>query len=98
MGRTLELTTASAEETSAVGRALAPLLGSGDVVSLTGDLGAGKATFVQGVAAALEVWEPVLSPTFALVREYQGAFHLYHLDVYRLARIQDGLDVGRGER
>src|ERR1700737_1219880 len=94
MGRTLELATDSAEETRAGGRAVAPLLGSGDVVSLTGDLGAGKTTFVQGAAAGLEVHEPVLSPTFTLLREYQGTFRVYHLDVYRLDRVQDVLDLG----
>jgi tRNA threonylcarbamoyladenosine biosynthesis protein TsaE len=94
MDRTLELATDSAEETRAVGRAVAPLLGSGDVVSLTGDLGAGKTTFVQGAASGLEVHEPVLSPTFTLLREYQGTFRVYHLDVYRLDRLQDVLDLG----
>src|SRR2546428_9662279 len=97
MGRTIELATDSAEETKAVGRAVAPLLGSGDVVSLTGDLGAGKTTFVQGAAAGLEVGEPVLSPTFTLLREYEGAFRVYHLDVYRLDRLQDVLDLGFDE-
>jgi tRNA threonylcarbamoyladenosine biosynthesis protein TsaE len=97
MGRTLELLTDSADETRAVGGALAALFGSGDVVSLTGDLGAGKTTFVQGAAAALEVQEPVLSPTFTLVREYKGAFPIYHVDVYRLDRVQDVLDLGFDE-
>lgn len=93
----LELVTTSADETRAVGGALAPLLGSGDVVSLTGDLGAGKTTFVQGAAAALDVEEPVLSPTFTLVREYRGAFRIYHVDVYRLDRVQEVLDLGFDE-
>src|SRR2546430_10790761 len=97
MGRTLELATTSAEETRAVGRAVGPLLGSGDVISLTGDLGAGKTTFVQGAAAALEVQAPVLSPTFTLIREYQGAFRVYHIDVYRLDRLQDVIDPGLDE-
>ena len=97
MGRILDLVTTSADETRAVAAGVAPLLGSGDVVSLTGDLGAGKTTFVQGVAAALEVREPVLSPTFTLVREYQGTFRLYHLDVYRLDRLQDVIDLGLDE-
>ena len=82
MGRTIELATGSPEETKAVGAAVGSLLGSGDVVSLTGDLGAGKTTFVQGAAEALQVKDPVLSPTFTLIREYQGTFRVYHLDVY----------------
>lgn len=90
----LALVTASPEETRAVGRALAGLLGPRDVVSLTGDLGAGKTTFVQGAADGLGVTEPVLSPTFTLIRRYRGSIPVYHLDVYRLERLQEVLDVG----
>ena len=94
MARTLELITASPDETRAAGEALAPLLGSGDVISLTGDLGAGKTTFVQGVARALGIAEHVVSPTFTLVREYAGTFPVYHFDVYRLDHLQEVLDLG----
>jgi len=66
----------------------------GDVVSLTGDLGAGKTTLVQGAARGLGVRDPVLSPTFTLVRQYRGERPVYHLDVYRLDRVQDVLDLG----
>lgn len=90
----LEVTTGSPDETRALGEAVAGVLGSGDVISLTGDLGAGKTTFVQGAARGLGVDEPVLSPTFTLVREYQGISRVYHLDVYRLDRLQDVLDLG----
>jgi tRNA threonylcarbamoyladenosine biosynthesis protein TsaE len=90
----IQLATASAEETRALGEAVAGLFRPGDVVSLTGDLGAGKTTFVQGAARALGATEPVLSPTFTLVREYGGRVPIYHLDVYRLERIQDVLDLG----
>ena len=93
-GRGLDLTTASPDDTRAVGEAMATLLRPGDVVSLTGDLGAGKTTFVQGAARALGVQEPVLSPTFALVRQYRGRVPVYHLDIYRLDRVQDVLDLG----
>jgi tRNA threonylcarbamoyladenosine biosynthesis protein TsaE len=93
----LALVTASPEETRAVGKALAEFLGPRDVVSLTGDLGAGKTTFVQGVAEGLGVTEPVLSPTFTLVRRYRGNLPVYHLDVYRLERLQELLDVGFDE-
>src|SRR5439155_26235436 len=81
-------------ETRAVGEAMAGVLGSGDVISLTGDLGAGKTTLVQGVARGLGVTQPVLSPTFTLVREYRGIAPIYHLDVYRLARLQEVMDLG----
>jgi len=93
----LALVTASPEETRAVGKVLAGFLGPRDVVSLTGDLGAGKTTFVQGAAEGLGVAEPVLSPTFTLVRRYRGNLPVYHLDVYRLERLQDLLDVGFDE-
>jgi len=89
-----ELTTTSPEGTRAVGAALAALLVPGDVVSLTGDLGAGKTCFVQGAAGALGVTEGVASPSFVLVREYRGVLPIYHMDVYRLDRIQEVLDLG----
>lgn len=90
----IALVTRSPEETREVGAALAEVLLPGDVVSLTGDLGAGKTCLVQGAARALDVSEPVLSPTFVLVREYRGRLPIYHVDVYRLDRIQDVLDLG----
>ena len=94
MGPAFELETSSPEETQAVGEAIAPSLRAGDVVSLTGDLGAGKTTLVQGVARALGVGERVVSPTFTLVREYEGTLPVYHFDVYRLDHLQDVLDLG----
>lgn len=94
MGATIDLATTEPQATTAVGAALAAFLRPGDVVSLTGDLGAGKTTFVQGAATSLGVHEAVLSPTFTLVREYQGSVPVYHLDVYRLDRIQDVIDLG----
>jgi tRNA threonylcarbamoyladenosine biosynthesis protein TsaE len=90
----LNLETHAPDETREVGGALAELLAPGDVVSLTGDLGAGKTCFVQGAARALGVHEPVASPTFVLVREYRGDVPVYHLDVYRLDRLQEVLDLG----
>ena len=77
-----------------MGAALAELLLPGDVVSLTGDLGAGKTTFVQGAARGLGVTDQVASPTFVLVREYRGDVPVYHLDVYRLDRMQEVIDLG----
>lgn len=91
----IRLATGAAEETKKAAGALAELLGPGDVVSLAGDLGAGKTTFVQGAAEALGVTEPVTSPTFVLVREYRsGQVPVYHVDVYRLDRLQEVLDLG----
>lgn len=94
MQGTLRAATASPEETRRLGSALAGLLDRGDVVSLTGDLGAGKTTLVQGIAAGLGVEQAVLSPTFTLLRQYEGRMPIYHLDVYRLERVQEVFDLG----
>ena len=78
--------TASEEETQAIARELSATLRSGDVVLLSGDLGAGKTTFVRGLAEGLGI-DPreVSSPTFTLVHEYRGTgLTLYHADLYRL--------------
>lgn len=77
-----------------MGAALAPLLLPGDVVSLTGDLGAGKTVFVQGIATALGVTGRVTSPTFTIVHEYEGRYPLIHLDIYRLHSFQELFDLG----
>ncbi|MEX0834352.1 MAG: tRNA (adenosine(37)-N6)-threonylcarbamoyltransferase complex ATPase subunit type 1 TsaE [Actinomycetota bacterium] len=90
----IERPAATAEETRALAAAVANLLEPGDVVILTGDLGAGKTTFVQGAAAALRIAVPVTSPTFTLVREYEGRLPVFHVDVYRLERLQEVIDLG----
>jgi tRNA threonylcarbamoyladenosine biosynthesis protein TsaE len=76
---------------------VAAALRPGDVVVLSGDLGAGKTCFVQGAAATLGVRERVTSPTFVLVREYQGTHPILHLDVYRLGNLQELTDLGYEE-
>jgi tRNA threonylcarbamoyladenosine biosynthesis protein TsaE len=81
------------EDTRAVGRAIADALEPGDVVALTGDLGAGKTTLVKGVAEGLGSPDPVASPTFVLVREYRARIPIHHVDVYRLDRVQDVIDL-----
>jgi tRNA threonylcarbamoyladenosine biosynthesis protein TsaE len=93
----VRLATSSAEDTRSLGRAISEALRPGDVVALAGDLGAGKTAFVQGAAAGLGVTEPVVSPTFTLVREYDGRVHVVHVDVYRLDRINDVVDLGFDE-
>lgn len=77
-----------------LGGAVAGLLGGGDVVVLTGDLGAGKTTFVKGAARALGVTDRVVSPTFTIARRYRGTRTVHHLDVYRLDRMQEVVDLG----
>jgi tRNA threonylcarbamoyladenosine biosynthesis protein TsaE len=84
---TREITTNSAEDTIALGRTLAEMLGPPKLVLLRGELGAGKTTMVKGIAAAFEAAaeEDVTSPTFTLVHEYRGPrANLYHIDLYRV--------------
>ena len=94
----LAIRTATADETRAAGAELAALLRPHDVVVLTGELGAGKTTFVQGVAHGLGAMEHVASPTFTLIREYvSGRVPLAHVDLYRLDREQDVIDLALDE-
>lgn len=92
--RVLVVNSYSVEETLIVGASLAPTLLPGDLISLTGDLGAGKTAFVQGVAAALGVEGRVTSPSFTIVHEYAGRYPIIHLDVYRLDSFQEVIDLG----
>jgi tRNA threonylcarbamoyladenosine biosynthesis protein TsaE len=89
----------STAQTLALGRRLGTLLRPGDFVALTGPLGAGKTHLVKGIAAGLEVPpdEPVVSPTFVLVREYAGRLTLYHIDAYRLKDAAELLALGLEE-
>jgi tRNA threonylcarbamoyladenosine biosynthesis protein TsaE len=91
------LRTKSADDTRDLGAALARHLAPGDVVVLSGDLGAGKTTMTQGLARALGVDEPVQSPTFTLMRQYECLPRLLHLDIYRLDRVNEVLDLGLHE-
>jgi len=79
-----ERVTRSAEETEALGEELAATLRPGDLLLLTGELGAGKTTFVRGLARGLGSGAAVQSPTFQLVRVYPGRVQLGHVDLYRL--------------
>jgi tRNA threonylcarbamoyladenosine biosynthesis protein TsaE len=72
------------EATEAAGAELAASLRPGDVVLVSGELGAGKTTFVRGAARALGVTDPVVSPTFTIGRRYRGRAPVSHLDLYRL--------------
>ena len=88
------ISTQSAEETRAAGQRLAGSLGPGDVVALTGELGAGKTCFVQGLARGLGAGTWATSPTFVLVNEYRAALPIHHVDAYRVAGPAEMVDVG----
>jgi tRNA threonylcarbamoyladenosine biosynthesis protein TsaE len=79
--------TASADETEAVGARVAAVLGVGDVVTVSGELGAGKTTFVRGACRALGVTGPVSSPTYTIGHRYEAPIPVAHLDLYRLQGI-----------
>lgn len=83
------------EETRAFGRALGEAVCAGEVIALTGDLGAGKTQVSKGVAEGLGCMEEASSPTFPLVQEYPGGrLMMYHFDFYRLERPEEVLTLG----
>jgi tRNA threonylcarbamoyladenosine biosynthesis protein TsaE len=94
MFQPIGIVTTSPEETRILGASLAPMLLPGDVISLSGDLGAGKTVFVQGLAAAMGVSGRVTSPSFTIVHQYDGRYPIVHVDVYRLGSFQEVLDLG----
>ncbi|MEP7071989.1 MAG: tRNA (adenosine(37)-N6)-threonylcarbamoyltransferase complex ATPase subunit type 1 TsaE [Verrucomicrobiota bacterium] len=86
---------ASQSETEARGESLAQKLGPGEVIGLTGDVGAGKTHFTKGIARGLGVPGEITSPTFTLVHEYErGRLPLYHFDFYRLERLEELVAIG----
>ncbi len=94
---TVTLSTHSAEETRRLGEVLAGVLQPGDIIWLRGELGAGKTTLAQGIARGLGVNEPVLSPTFTLIREHRGRLPFFHADAYRLEGAEQAADLGLQE-
>lgn len=97
MSTELVLVSRAPHDTQKMAGAIAGVLRPGDVVALTGELGAGKTCFVQGAADALGVSDRVTSPSFVLRREYQGTIPVLHLDIYRLETLQEVLDLGYDE-
>jgi len=81
----------SAKETQDLAYRLGQLLPSNSLLTLSGELGAGKTTFTQGLAKGLQIKEKVTSPTFTLMKMYQGRLPLYHIDAYRLENISQDL-------
>lgn len=87
----------SLEKTRKLGEKLGEILRGGDLISLMGDLGAGKTTLTQSIAKGLGINDYVTSPTFTLINEYEGRIPLYHFDVYRLGDIEELYDLGYEE-
>lgn len=83
----------SEEALLAFGQRLGQCLKLGDVLVLTGDLGAGKTTLTKGIGKGLGVEQMIKSPTYTIVREYEGHLPLYHLDVYRLGTESESIDL-----
>lgn len=90
-----QIETCTEEETRRVAVRLANLLKPGDVITLAGELGAGKTTFTKGIAVGLGVKRVVNSPTYTIIKEYEGELPLYHMDVYRLEDSDE--DIGFSE-
>lgn len=90
----MRILTGSEEETVKVGAAIGGKLKPGDVISLNGDLGAGKTYITKGIAKGLGVDDYITSPTFIIVNEYEGRIPLYHFDVYRINDIDEMYEIG----
>jgi len=93
----LRISTVSDKETEEAGFYLGKVLVKGDIICLTGDLGAGKTVLVKGIASGLGVDDYVTSPTFTLINEYEGEIPVYHFDVYRIADTEELYDIGINE-
>ncbi len=87
--------TNSPEETFALGEKIGKEAKPGQVITLIGDLGVGKTVFTQGIAKGLGIEEPISSPTFTIVQEYEsGRLPFYHFDVYRIGDVEEMYDLG----
>jgi tRNA threonylcarbamoyladenosine biosynthesis protein TsaE len=92
--KSLEMVSNSAAQTRNMGMKLGKSAAAGDVILLVGPLGAGKTCLTQGIARGLGIHEYTASPSFVLVREYQGKLPLYHIDLYRLDKIEEVTQLG----
>jgi tRNA threonylcarbamoyladenosine biosynthesis protein TsaE len=93
----LELITRSPEQTQALGQRLGQIAQPGDVILLVGKLGAGKTCLTQGIAWGLGIDDYAASPSFVLVRELYGRLPLYHVDFYRLEKLEEIAELGLDE-
>ena len=89
-----EFHTKSPAETRAIAETFASSLRGGEVIALQGDIGVGKTVFTKGLAAGLGITSNVTSPTFNIVRQYNGLLPLYHFDVYRITDPDEMLEIG----
>ncbi|MCR2823578.1 tRNA (adenosine(37)-N6)-threonylcarbamoyltransferase complex ATPase subunit type 1 TsaE [Lederbergia panacisoli] len=89
----IEFTSNRPEDTYEIAKNLGKLLKKNDIILLEGDLGAGKTTFTKGLAAGLEIQKNVNSPTFTIIKEYNGRLPLYHMDVYRVGDAFEDLGI-----
>lgn len=90
----LHFTCKKEKETVSLGKRFGRILKPGDIVALTGDLGAGKTHFASGIGEALGVKEYITSPTFTILCEYEGRMPMYHFDLYRLENEEELFDTG----
>ncbi len=90
----LQFKTNNATETEELGRKLGEALKGGEVIAMTGDLGAGKTTMTKALAKGLGIDDHVTSPTFTILNEYEGRLKLFHFDVYRIDDIEEMYDLG----
>ncbi len=90
----MEIICNSIEETQEFAKSLADKMSGGEVILLNGDLGAGKTTFTQGFAKGLGVEKRVTSPTFTIMKEYDGRLKLYHFDMYRISHEDEVEELG----
>ena len=90
----LKLVSHSPEETQKLGLRIGQLAHPGDVFLLVGELGTGKTCLTQGIAWGLGIKEYTMSPSFVIIREHYGRLPLYHIDLYRLDRIEESMDLG----
>jgi tRNA threonylcarbamoyladenosine biosynthesis protein TsaE len=93
----IEIVTESPESTESIGERLAALLKQGDIVGLSGELGAGKTVMVKGICKGLRYDGIVTSPTYSLINVYPGHPEIYHFDFYRLETLADLTDLGYEE-
>lgn len=89
-----QLISHSPEDTLKIGACIGGLIAAGDIILLTGNLGAGKTCLTQGIARGLGITEHTQSPSFVLMREFHGRLPLYHIDLYRLDNLDEIADLG----